>query len=78
VLRVFHHKYTTKFASHECIIHLDTKKLLKLQEQIEMEAAAVASTNYKKYLDLGFTSTIPWRASAPFAIEILGGRGLSM
>jgi hypothetical protein len=49
-----HHKHTAKVAAHARVVSLHAQKLLKLQREIEREAAAIAGAAYKEYHDVGY------------------------
>ncbi len=53
-LRALHHKHAAKVAAHARIVHLHAKKLLRLQQEIERDAAAIAGADYKECHDIGY------------------------
>ncbi len=53
-LRVVHHKHAAKIAAHVRVVHLHSQKLLKLEREIEREAAAIAGADYKEYFVIGY------------------------
>jgi hypothetical protein len=53
-LRSVHHKPASKITAHVRVVRLHAQKLLKLQREIEREAAAVTGANYKEYYDIGY------------------------
>jgi hypothetical protein len=54
VLRALHHKHAAKVAAHARVVRLHAKKHLKLQREIEREAAAIACADYKESYDVGY------------------------
>ncbi len=54
-LRALHHKHAAKVATHARIVRLHAaKKLLRMQREIEREAAAIAGADYKESYDVGY------------------------
>jgi hypothetical protein len=51
---VHHHKHTAKIAAHARVVRLHAQKLLKLQREIEREAAAIAGASYKECQDVDY------------------------
>ncbi len=49
-----HHKHAAKIAAHARVVRLHAQKLLKLQREIEREAAAIAGADYKECHDVGY------------------------
>jgi hypothetical protein len=54
--RALHHKHAAKVADHARIVLLHAKELLRLQQEIEREAAAIAGADYKECHDMGYDS----------------------
>ncbi len=54
VLRALQNKHAAKVAAHARVVCLHAKKLLKLQWEIEREAAAIAGADYKESYDVGY------------------------
>ncbi len=75
-LRALHHKHAAKVAAHARVVRLHAKKLLKLQQEIEREAEAIAGCDYKESHDLGYDEYCSMKSQRAVDDGDIRGQGL--
>jgi hypothetical protein len=75
-LRALHHKQTAKVAAHARIVCLHAKTLLRLQQEIEHEAATIACADYNEYYDICYDEYCSMESQSTVDNDAIVGQGL--